>query len=293
VVVRTDACVWQATGEDWRDAALTFSLERASLGVEPPTLFDEVLVTRKRAEVLAVETREQDVQTTGLGGAGGEAVVPGIDDGGLGLVLRGMRAVTVRSDGTPHRVTVGEVTAPAEHSLVAMPPVSPWVHMRAKFANTGAVPLLAGPVDLIMSSGYVGTGELGFVAPGEMVELGFGPDADVRVHRDERRERDDAGLLGGWNVQTVRVAVRISNLGGSKRKLTVQERVPVSEVEQVEIAIAKPGAYVINEAGVSQVSERTVDDRGLVTWNVELPPRARRVVTVEYQIKSRKDVAGL
>jgi uncharacterized protein (TIGR02231 family) len=293
VVVRTDACVWQATGEDWRDAALTFSLERASLGVEPPNLFDEYLTTRRRAEVLAVETREQDVQTTGLGAAGGAAVVPGIDDGGLGLVLRGTRPVTIRSDGTPHRVAVGEITAPAELALVAMPPVTPWVHVRARFANTGAVPLLAGPVDLVMASGYVGSGELGFVAPGEMVELGFGPEPDVRVHRDERRERDDAGLLGGWNVQTVRVAVRISNLSGTKRKLIVQERVPVSEVEQVELAIAKPGAYAITEAGVSQVTERTVDDRGVVTWNVELPSRARRVVTVEYQIKSRKDVAGL
>jgi len=36
VELQTTACVWQATGEDWVDAAMTFSLERASLGVEPP-----------------------------------------------------------------------------------------------------------------------------------------------------------------------------------------------------------------------------------------------------------------
>jgi uncharacterized protein (TIGR02231 family) len=285
----TTACVWQATGEDWRDVAMTFSLERASLGVEPPELADDHLRTRRRAEVVAVEVRDQDVQTTGLGGA----VVPGIDDGGLGLVLRGDRPATVRGDGAPHRIAVGELAAPAKLALVAMPPVSPWVHIRATFANTGSVPLLAGPVDLVMASGYVGCGEIGFVAAGERVELGFGPEADVRVHRDERRERDDAGLLGGWNTQTVRVAVRLSNLGNRKREVIVTERVPVSEVEQVEITVAKPGAYAVKDADAQQIDARTIDERGLVTWTVELPPRGRRVVALEYQIKSRKDVAGV
>ncbi|HEY5945371.1 MAG TPA: DUF4140 domain-containing protein, partial [Kofleriaceae bacterium] len=37
----TTACVWQATAEDWVDAELTCSLERPSLGVEPPRLADD------------------------------------------------------------------------------------------------------------------------------------------------------------------------------------------------------------------------------------------------------------
>ena len=289
----TTACVWQATGEDWPDCALTFSLERASLGIEPPSLADDVLRTRRRAEVVAVEARDHDVQTAGLGGAGGALVVPGIDDGGLGLVLRGDHAVTVRADGMPHRVSIGGFAAPAQLSLVAMPLVSPWVHVRARLANTGAAPLLAGPVDLVMSSGFVGVGEVGFVAPGEKLELGFGPEADVRAHRDEPRERDDAGILGGWNVQTVRVAVRLSNLGAKRREVIVTERVPVSEVEQVEVVVAASDAYAISEPGVTQVTARQIDDRGLVTWTVDLPPHARRVVTLEYKLKSRKDVAGV
>nr|HEX4318686.1 mucoidy inhibitor MuiA family protein [Kofleriaceae bacterium] len=289
----TTACVWQATGEDWPDCALTFSLERASLGVDPPELADDILRTRRRAEVVAVEARDYDVQTTGLGAAGGSVVVPGIDDGGLGLVLRGDHAVTVRADGMPHRVSVARFSAPAQLSLVVMPLVSPWVHVRARLANTGAAPLLAGPVDLVMASGFVGRGEVGFVAPGEKLEIGFGPEADVRAHRDERREREDAGILGGWNTQTVRVAVRLSNLGATRREVIVTERVPVSEVEQVEVAVAPADAYAIREAGVTQVGARQIDDRGLVTWTVDLPAHARRVVTLEYKLKSRKDVAGV
>jgi len=294
---QTTACVWQATGEDWTEVELTCSLERASLGVEPPELADDELRTRKKPDTVVVEAREQEHESTGEG-ASGPAEVPGIDDGGLGLRLVAPR-VTVRADGAPHRVPVGGFTAQVQLSYVAIPLRSPWVHLRARIVNTGAQPLLAGPVDLIMASGYVGRAEVGFVAPGEKFYLGFGPDADVRLHRTQTRERDDAGLLGGWNVQTVRVAVRLSNLGAERREIVVTERIPISEVEQVEVSASAPDAYLLGEDDhpggeeITQVTARALDERGLVTWSVELPPLGRRAVTLEYRIKSQRGVAGV
>lgn len=290
----TTACVWQATGEDWTDVELTCSLERPSLGVEPPELFDDEVRARKRPDSVVVEVRDHEHQTTGLGGG---MQVPGIDDGGLGVTLSAART-SIKADGLPHRVPVGGFTAPTQLSLVAAPLKSPWVHIRARIVNAGQVPLLAGPVDLIMASGYVGRAEVGFVAAGEKFYLGFGPEAELRVHRTETRERDEAGLLGGWNVQTVRVAVRLSNLGTEKRELEVTERIPISEVEQVEVHIASPDAYLLgadDQPGgeeITQVTARALDERGLVTWAVELPALGRRAITLEYKVRSQRGVSG-
>jgi hypothetical protein len=283
---QTSACVWQATGEDWNDVELVCSLERPSLGVEPPSLSDDELRARKKPDSVVVEAREQEQQDTGLGG--GPLQVPGIDDGGLGLRLVAGH-VTVRADGTPHRVPVGGFSGPAQVSLVGIPLRSPWVHVRARITNTGAVPLLAGPVDLIMASGYVGRAEIGFVAPNEQFHIGFGPEPDVRMHRDEVRESDEAKLIG-WNVRTIRIAVRLSNLGTQKREVTITERIPISEVEQVEVQASAPDAYELDE-DTAQVTARTLDDNGLVSWAVELPPLGRRVVTLEYKVKSQRSVA--
>jgi hypothetical protein len=285
----TTACVWQATGEDWTDVELTCSLERPSLGVEPPALADDELRARKKPDTVVVEAREHKQEDVGLGASGGPLVVPGIDDGGLGLRLTAGRA-TVRADGAPHRIGVASFSTTAQVSLVGIPLRSPWVHVRARIINAGTAPLLAGPVDLIMASGYVGRAEIGFVAPNEKFYLGFGPEADVRMHRDETRERDDAGLLGGWNVQTIRVAVRLSNLGTQKREITITERIPISEVEQVEVHTGAADAYELDEE-TTQVTARTLDDRGLVTWAVELPPLGRRAITLEYKVKSQRGVA--
>jgi uncharacterized protein (TIGR02231 family) len=281
--------VWQATGEDWGDVELVCSLERPSLGTQPPELDDDELSTRKKPDQVVVEAREQEQQTTGLGGTG-VPQVPGIDDGGLGLRFTAGR-VNVRADGTAHRLPVGGFTGQAEQTLVAIPLRSPWVHLRAKLANAGTTPLLAGPVDLLLASGYVGRTEVGFVATGEKLHLGFGPESEVRVHRTETRERDEAGLLGGWNVQTVRVAVRLSNLGTHKREVTITERVPVSEVEQVQVQTSPPEAYKLTGEDMSLA--RTIDDHGLVTWTVALPPLGRRAVTLEYKVKSQRNVAGV
>ncbi len=291
----TTACVWQATGEDWTDVALTCSLEQSSLGVEPPELEDDVLRVRRRADSVVVETREQFEQTTGLGGG---AEVPGIDDGGIGLTLAAPTA-TIRADGRPHRIGVGGFTAAVQRSLVATPVVSPWVHHRVRIVNPGPLPLLAGPVDLVMASGYVGRAEIGFVAAGEKFYVGFGPESEIRIHRDETRERNDAGMLGGWNVQTVRVAVRLSNLGAAKREIVVTERIPISEVEQVQVEAAAADAYLLGTDDhpggeeITQVTARALDDRGFVSWSVELPPFGRRAVTLEYRIRSQRGVAGV
>ena len=205
----------------------------------------------------------------------------------------------MRSDGAPHRIPVGGFTAPAQLSLVAIPLRSPWVHVRARIANMGATPLLAGPIDLIMASGYVGRAEVGFVAPGEQLAVGFGPESDVRVHRSETREREDAGVLGGWNTQTVRVAVRVSNLGVRQREIVVTERIPISEIEQVEVQTSAADAYLLGSDAqpggdeITQITARTIDDRGLVSWTVDLPPLGRRAMTLEYKVKSQRGIAGV
>ena len=42
----------------------------------------------------------------------------------------------------------------------------------------------------------------------------------------------------------------------------------------------------------TQVTARSLDEHGLVTWAFELPPLGRRAVTLEYKVKSQRGVTG-
>ena len=292
---RTDACVWQATGEDWAGAQLVFSTERPSLGVEPPELATDELRWRRRPETVVVEAREQEQQTTGLGAL----EVPGIDDGGVGTRLRATSPATIPADGRPYRVLLGEREMTATSALVAMPERHLGAHVRAVATNPGPTPILAGPVDLLLATGYAGRGVINFIASGEKLELGFGPDAELRLHREEDRKRDEGGLLSGWNQTRVRVAVRLSNLGDTAKRVEVTERIPISEVTQVVIEVSPPEAWKLErDDGVPDesaplVTGREIDDKGMVTWMVDLPPRDRRAIALEYRIRSQKGVTGV
>ncbi len=299
IEVATDACVWQATGEDWREVRLAFSTERPSLGTTPPALRDDLLAVRPRG-MMAVVAREQVIATTGHGAARALATeLPGVDDGGVTRLLRAPLPASVPSDGRAYRVRLGAFTAPAEVAHVAMPEQAPAVFLRTRQVNAGTEPLLAGPVELLRDGGPCGRTSLLFVAPGERFVLGWGADPALRVHRDHREHHEASGMLGSWSTTRHRVAVRLSNLGPTARAVEVTERIPVSEVEQVEVALSPSEAWTLeDDDGVRRdptplCHARTLDRAdGLVTWQVELPPRARRALALEYVVRTHDRVGA-
>jgi len=288
VEIATDACVWQNTGEDWRGVELILSTERASLGAEPPRLATDLLRATRKSEQLVVQAREQEIDTAGLGGGGeggGRAAreLPGIDDGGEVIALRAPERATVPSDGRPYRVRLASFTAEAETQLVAFPELAPVVLLKSTQQNKGAEPLLAGPVDLVRSSGLVGRTSILFVAPGERFDLGWGPEADLRLSREVDVLEEKSRMLSSWIERDTRIRVRLSNLGGTARKLVVTERVPISEIEKVKVEVDPSRT----------TGKQRPDENGFIRWTVDLAAFAHQELELTYQLKKHEDVRGI
>ena len=285
VALRCDACVWQRTGEDWTEAELLFSTQRPSLGSRPPRLSTDELAVQHKPDSVVVETREQVIQTIGLGSSGGpaDARLPGVDDGGEVLCLRSAAPATVPSDGRPCRIELFSAESEAECTLVALPELAERAFAKSTQANRAEAPLLAGPVDLVRRGGLVGRTSIGFVAAGERFELGWGPEGEVRIQRDEEETEPEGGLLSGWLTEQHEVRLRIGNLGARQRRVRVTERVPVSEVEQVRIEVDAKATTGGQEP----------DEDGLIAWDVDLPPLGREELTLRWTLRRKKDVAGL
>jgi len=284
VLIRSDACVWQNTGEDWRGVQLRFSTERALLGVEPPSLESDILEARPKSPVVKVALREQTVETTGMGaGVEATAEVPGVDDGGEVFAVAGSVKADIPSDGRPYRVPYAGFQADAESDLVLMAELAPAVIRKTVQTNTGSLPLLAGPVDLIAEGGFAGRTQVRLVAPHERFALGWGPDSAVRVHRDLEEAEEKSGMMS--NMLTTRrvVTVRLSNIGADETEIAATERVPVSEIEQVEIAVDRK----------ETTQGAAPDENGFVTWSVRLRPFSQETLRLVYTMRGRKEIAGV
>jgi uncharacterized protein (TIGR02231 family) len=282
LTVTSRAAVWQNTGEDWTNATLSFSTARSSLGHEPPLLRDDVLAVQKKDNRVVVQAREVAVAKAGLGrgGAGGSGrapttgvELPGVDDGGDIQNLKALRPVTVPSDGRPVFVDLATFAAPATRTLVVMAEADEKAILKASCPHTGQQPLLAGPVDLLMESGPVGSTRTLFIAPGEQLALGFGPDDDVRVRRtSEFKESVDE--VDHWRRRTITVNLYLSNLGAEEKQLEIVERLPVSEIEHVKVTLLED-----KTSGAP-----ALDQDGFLRWSLLLGARGRLRLSLVYVV---------
>jgi uncharacterized protein (TIGR02231 family) len=288
VAFEMSAVVWQRTGEDWSDVELAFSTARSSLGTEPPLLSDDRLTARRRSEQVEVEARQvrvQRAQVKGGGGPGGAPSareLPGVDDGGDIQVLRADGRHDVPSDGRPTTVPVDAFEAPCEARLVVIAELDTKAFLETVLVNTGSRPILAGPVALVREHGFVGWTETLFVAPGQRFSLSFGPDDAVRVTRTVQ-EASEVDHVDGWRVDARLVKIFLSNLGGDPKRLAITERIAVSEVEQVRVALL--------EEDTSHGS--SVDDDGFVRWTLDLDPHGRATRQLAWSVAVAPGVEGL
>ncbi|MGK7928794.1 MAG: mucoidy inhibitor MuiA family protein [Spirulina sp.] len=280
ISLRCDGCVWQQTGEDWNDVDLIFSTARPSLGADPPLLQDDRLNIQEKSSEIVVETREQTIQTTGLGS--GTLELPGVDDGGEVRILRSQTKATIPSDGYPYRVPIFSFTTSAKVEYVLMPELATQVILKSEQTNNSEFPLLAAPVDLIRSTEFVGKTSLLFIASGEKFALGWGVDGGVKVQRSQQKEQKQ-DPISRWKTVTTTTQIYLSNISDESRAIAVTERVPISELEQVKIS-------VISERSTNHVS---ADKNGFCLWNITLQPYSQQTITLVYKIQSAPDVKGL
>ncbi len=278
----TIAVLWQRTGERWTDVEACFSTARPARASSAPLLQEDTLAWRRKTDFerqrVVVDAREQAVAVAGLDrGSRSVAEMPGVDDGGEPVTLRAAARVSVPSTGQPVRVELSSVTLDATVDRVVYPERGSAPHVRATMAWRGLTPLLAGPVRVAREGSTVGRGRAGFVGQGEPFELGFGTDDGVRARRRVDETRETGAILGAQKVKRV-VRVFLSNSGAQPRSLRVIERVPVSEIADVEVHLGPHEGW----------SHRAPD--GMLERTVQLGPREAREVAFEYELRASSKV---
>jgi uncharacterized protein (TIGR02231 family) len=296
----TWATAWQATGEAWASVTARFSTARPSRSASPPRIADDVLRLRKKSAEergrVIVEAREQEIAAAGLErGARAVDEMPGVDDGGEPVVFEAPHPVSFPSDGRPLRVEVARRALQADLALVLYPEAHPAAHVRATMTLAAAAapprdaaerpagaaprgaPLLAGPVRIARGQSLVGRAKIDFIGIGEPFEIGFGVDDAVRVRRTVEEERDTSAITGSRKIRR-KVKVHLSNLSGDPKRLLVTERIPVSEVAEVEVTLGDAPGWTPG------------DKDGFVRARVELAPNETRTMSFAYEIRASSSV---
>ncbi len=278
----TFATAWQRTGEVWDEVDVHFSTARPARDATPPTITDDVLIQRRKSDQerrrIEVDLREQAVMVAGLDrGVNAVDEMPGVDDGGEPLLLSPSEKVSIASDGRPLRIEVGRLTVEATIDRVLFPELARVAHLRATATLTRGGPLLAGPVRIARGQSLVGRARLDFVGKGEPFEVGLGTDDGVRVRRSQTDQRETTPVTGTQKIKRA-VKVFLSNLSGEARRVLVTERLPVSEIDDVEITLTTAGGF------------RNEGKDGFLQREVDLPANATKTLEIAYELRASSKV---
>lgn len=288
VKLESEAIVWQSTGEAWNDVELLCSTARPTLGTTPPQLAPDYIGARpKRSEekkVVDVAIREEVIQSAGEGGVAAAASMPGLDDGGETRLLKALAKVSIPSDGQPHRVPLSSFDAKAKLERLGTAELSPLISMVARFPNAGPHVLLAGPVDLLRQSGFVGRAQMKFAGQNETVVLSFGSEDGLRVVRKVDEKREEARITGR-KTTTRTVTLFVSNASAEDARVVLEERIPVSEVKEVEVQVRQ------KESSPGWPAAANKD--GVVRIELDLAANSQQEAKFVWELQAASKVAGL
>jgi uncharacterized protein (TIGR02231 family) len=269
--------VWHRTGEVWNDVEIAFSTARPAQVADAPNVSDDNLAKRKKTpeekKNIVVQMREETIAETG---ARAEAEMPGVDDGGKPLEFTPKGRYNLPDNGQPTRVEISRTRLKAAVARVLLPERAQTAFLKADSTWTGDAPILAGPLRLARGGAVVGRSRGKFVAPGEKFETGFGPEDGIRCKRAVSEQRETAKITGAQAIKRT-VTLRLSNLGNEPRELEITERIPVSEIEGLEVKL-------------TETKDWKLDQDGYLLHKLALQPRANVTLEYTYEIRARSNV---
>ena len=121
--------------------------------------------------------------------------------------------VTLASDGSQKSFVLGRVVVQPTLSVKTAPSVDPVAYVEAHFVDSEDAPILPGRVALIRDGAFVGEGRVGFVAPGDGVDLGFGGDDKIKVDRAPvNRKENEPTWYNQTKIETREFVTSVKNL---------------------------------------------------------------------------------
>jgi len=295
------AAISQSTGEDWSDVALTVSTARVARAVDVVDLpgqridfwqpvVSEMSVARPSAKRAAAPTDKPALAEAppappndALDGAAPQPIAA--QDAAAQLQTNAYTAafkapgrITLPSDGSQKSIVLGRVVIQPTLSVKTAPSVDPVAYVEAHFVDSEDAPILPGRVAIIRDGAFVGEGRVGFVAPGDGVDLGFGGDDKVRVNRAPvNRKENEPTWYNQTKIETREFVTSVKNLHAFPVKVQVIDRAPVSENTAIVVELAP--------ATTPPTDKQVGDKRGVMSWTLDLKPGEAKDVRLAYRMK--------
>ena len=300
--------VWQRTGEDWNEVALSVSTAQPARGLfvpqldpryltrfEPPRPLPYKSAPGRAAAMAAAPAASEARQELKQGVIADEAELPqtmevasaNVEEGLLSASFTTARRESVDGSGQARKVPLARFPLKAQIVRTAAPRVQGVAFLTARAVNETGFPLLPGAAGVYVGDEFAGRTALPATPPGGELELAFGADERVEIdHKVLERRRESAGTFTKDEVYRYRVRIGVKNRYAAPVAVKLLDLVPVSRDEKIQVKLLD---------GTTAATREDPERPGVRIWELGLAPREEKVVEVRYEVRYPRElpIAGL
>ncbi|MDO5703619.1 MAG: DUF4139 domain-containing protein [Paracoccus sp. (in: a-proteobacteria)] len=268
------ALVSQSTGEDWSNVDLRLSTARPSGQSQATEVLPEIIRTQEQPPMqpMARDRMAADMAEV-MAAPAPMAYAPEQVELGLTVAWDLPAPVTIRDGADALRLTLGQAALTPDILAEAAPRYDSTAYLTVDTVNDSGAPILPGPATLFADGTITGQTDLGLIAAGDRLHLGFGPiDGLIVERRLPDRTEGSGGFIHRSDRERETATLRLENLTDTAWPLRVVDRVPVSEQDSLRV----------NWTADPQPDETDPDGkRGVLIWRLTLAPGETQDITVQ------------
>jgi uncharacterized protein (TIGR02231 family) len=297
--------VRQATGEEWRNIALTLSTAQPSRGSTPPnlytwwvSLYDQSpqpmggavsAPTLNRAGYAADKEAKMmemaDGVVASLAAAPAEFQAAQIVTGGYVAEYKVPGTVTIAADQSAKKVMIQKLSTSTNLVHQARPAMDQNVYLIARLKLEGEAPLLPGTINLFRDNAFIGQAYQDMLRPGKETDLAFGVDDQVTLKRQTvLDQRSEEGMISAQINLDRGFKTEFQNLHRFPVTIEVQESIPVAQNEKIKVTIDPKFTSPDYKTNLKDMA-------GVTQWVIkDLAPQATKAIQLGYRVSWPKNM---
>ena len=284
ITLKYKARVYNNTGIDWKNVALTFSTADPTVSASRPYLSTwslnqtsrmgdyEELEKAENADSIKVSYDGQKNQVTLDNSVRYKSITVSEQSTSINIIT----PYSIPSDAKPYTVDITSYTLNATYGYVTIPKLDNSAFLVAKISGWEKLYLIDGPMNVYFNNAYIGASVLSTQRVEDTLELSLGRDNQIQIARQKKEDFGSKALIGSSRKQTFKYEITVKNNKTTPVKIEVQDQVPISQESDITVDVEN-----ISGAQFDNVT-------GRLKWLASLKPGETITYTIAFTVKYPK-----
>lgn len=187
------------------------------------------------------------------------------------------KPLTIPANGKTTTTEIGRYELPASYEYHGIPRADKDAFLVADATNWQQLNLLEGEANVYFENSFVGKTIIDPSQPTDTLHFSLGRDNGIRIQRTKVADKSTHKLLSSTQEQNMAWRITVKNTRKEAVSLTLQDQIPVSQNSNINVTVEELSGGKLNQ------------ERGFVTWQLQLQPGEQRELILQYRVKYPKN----